>query len=203
MGKIRETLQEQKCEMLFRYYIYIIENNKEMAGKVTRGSLCADAAEPFFNSGPSAQVIINEFVSGRRKVIGIVSDEEFEEFMVLFGKWYSQDKLTAGFIGIRADESLHRYRAITATKKNLTFNNWKWTTKMTKSLYNVYPIYDWRTEDIWIFHVKNKHLTHNKVYDLMTRAGVKFSNQRLCQPFGDDQKKGLWLYHLLDQPGTI
>ena len=35
----------------------------------------------------------------------------------------------------------------------------------------------------------------------MTRAGVKFSNQRLCQPFGDDQKKGLWLYHLLE-PNT-
>jgi predicted phosphoadenosine phosphosulfate sulfurtransferase len=27
-----------------------------------------------------------------------VSHMEFEEFMVLFGKWYSNDKLTAGFI---------------------------------------------------------------------------------------------------------
>ena len=50
---------------------------------------------------------------------------EFEEFMVLFGKWYSQDKLTAGFIGIRADESLHRYRAIVSQKKNLTYNGYK------------------------------------------------------------------------------
>ena len=123
---------------------------------------------------------------------------EFEEFMVLFGKWYSQEKLTAGFIGIRSDESLHRYRAITSQKKGLCYNNLKWTTKLSKYLYNVYPIYDWRTEDIWIFHSKNKHLSHNKIYDLMTQAGVKFSNQRLCQPFGDDQKKGLWLYHILE-----
>lgn len=123
---------------------------------------------------------------------------EFEEFMVIFGKWYAQDKLTAGFIGIRADESLHRYRAITATKKGLTFNGWKWTTKLSKYLYNIYPIYDWRTEDIWVFHSKNKHLAHNKIYDMMTRAGVKLSNQRLCQPFGDDQKRGLWLYHILE-----
>ena len=43
---------------------------------------------------------------------------EFEEFMVLFGKWYAGDKLTAGFIGIRSDESLHRYRAIVSDKKN-------------------------------------------------------------------------------------
>jgi predicted phosphoadenosine phosphosulfate sulfurtransferase len=123
---------------------------------------------------------------------------EFEEFMVLFGKWYSQNKLTAGFIGIRADESLHRYRAITSAKKNLTHKGYKWTTKLTKDLYNVYPIYDWRTEDIWVFHSKYPEYCHNKVYDLMTMAGVKFSNQRLCQPYGDDQKKGLWLYHILE-----
>lgn len=123
---------------------------------------------------------------------------EFEEFMVLFGKWYAGDELTAGFIGIRSDESLHRYRAITANKKNLTFNGYKWTTKLSQLVYNIYPIYDWRTEDIWIFHSKYKELPHNKIYDLMTMAGVKFSNQRLCQPYGDDQKRGLWLYHILE-----
>lgn len=128
---------------------------------------------------------------------------EFEEFMVLFGKWYSNEgaDLTAAFIGIRSDESLHRYRAITSAKTGLMQNGWKWTTKVSKNLFNVYPVYDWRTEDIWIFHLKNDHLPHNKVYDMMTRAGVKFSNQRLCQPYGDDQKKGLWLYHILE-PNT-
>jgi predicted phosphoadenosine phosphosulfate sulfurtransferase len=126
---------------------------------------------------------------------------EFEEFMVLFGKWYSKEKLTAGFIGIRSDESLHRYRAITSAKNGLIFNNWKWTTKLDRNLYNVYPIYDWKTEDIWIFHNKHTELPYNKVYDLMTRAGVKISNQRLCQPFGDDQRRGLWLYHILE-PNT-
>lgn len=123
---------------------------------------------------------------------------EFEEFMVLFGKWYGRNKLTAGFIGIRADESLHRYRAIVSEKKNLTFEGLKYTTKISKNTYNVYPIYDWKTEDIWIFHSKFNDLPHNKIYDLMTMAGVKLSNQRLCQPFGDDQKKGLWLYHILE-----
>jgi len=126
---------------------------------------------------------------------------EFEEFMVLFGKWYSNSLLCAAFIGIRSDESLHRYRAITSEKKGLTHKGYKWTTKVSSKLFNIYPIYDWRTEDIWVFHLKNENLCYNKIYDMMTRAGVKFSNQRLCQPFGDDQKKGLWLYHLLE-PNT-
>ena len=126
---------------------------------------------------------------------------EFEEMIVLFGKWYSQGKNTAAFIGIRSDESLHRYRAITSEKNGLMFNNRKWSTLVAKNLYNIYPIYDWRTEDIWLFHSRNPEYCYNKIYDLMTRAGVKFSNQRLCQPFGDDQKKGLWLYHILE-PST-
>jgi len=123
---------------------------------------------------------------------------EFEEFMVLFGEWYSQGKLTAGFIGIRADESLHRYCAIARTKIGLTFNNYRWTTKVKNNLYNIYPIYDWKTEDIWIFHGKYKNKSHNKIYDKMNMAGVKLSDQRLCQPYGDDQRKGLWLYHILE-----
>ncbi len=123
---------------------------------------------------------------------------EFEELMVIFGKWYAQGKSCGALIGIRSDESLHRYRAIVSRKDGLTKNNWEWTTKIYSNVYNVYPVYDWRTEDIWLYHAKNKDLPYNKVYDLMTKAGVKFSNQRLCQPFGDDQKKGLWLYHILE-----
>jgi len=123
---------------------------------------------------------------------------EFEEFMVIFGEWYSKGKNTGAFIGIRADESLHRYRAIISRKDGLMINNWKWTTKVANNLYNVYPIYDWKTEDIWVYNSKNRHLSHNRIYDKMMMAGVKISQQRLCQPYGDDQRRGLWLYHILE-----
>lgn len=123
---------------------------------------------------------------------------EFEELMVVFGQWYSQGKKTGAFIGIRADESLHRYRAIVSRKDGLMIDGQKWTTKVSGGLYNVYPIYDWRTEDIWVYHGKNPDKKHNRVYDQMTKAGVPLSNQRLCQPYGDDQRRGLWLYHILE-----
>lgn len=123
---------------------------------------------------------------------------EFEEFMIIFGEWYSQGRETGAFIGIRSDESLHRYRAIVSRKEGLTKNDCKWTTEVSRGLWNVYPIYDWRVEDIWVFHGKHKDMPHNRVYDQMTKAGVKLSQQRLCQPFGDDQRRGLWLYHILE-----
>jgi predicted phosphoadenosine phosphosulfate sulfurtransferase len=124
---------------------------------------------------------------------------EFEEFIVLFGQWYGQGKRTAGFIGIRAQESLHRYCAIaTWEKRNMTLNGWRWTTKIVDDVYNVYPIYDWLTEDIWRYHSKHHDRPHNAIYDRMQQAGVPLSSQRLCQPFGDDQRRGLWLYHILE-----
>lgn len=124
---------------------------------------------------------------------------EFEEFIVLFGEWYGQGKKTAGFIGIRAQESLHRYCAIaTWEKRDKMFQNKRWTTKIVADTYNIYPIYDWLTDDVWVYHSKFPDKPHNRIYDKMQMAGVKLSQQRLCQPFGDDQRRGLWLYHILE-----
>jgi predicted phosphoadenosine phosphosulfate sulfurtransferase len=124
---------------------------------------------------------------------------EFEELMVIFGDWYGKGEPTACFVGIRADESLHRYCAIaTWEKEGKMFNNRRWTTKVTDSTYNIYPIYDWKTQDIWVYHGKFPEKPHNKIYDKMNMAGVKLSQQRLCQPYGDDQRQGLWLYHILE-----
>jgi predicted phosphoadenosine phosphosulfate sulfurtransferase len=124
---------------------------------------------------------------------------EFEEFIILFARWYGQGKKTAGFIGIRAQESLHRYCAIaTWEKKDLMLRGWRWTTKIVDDVYNVYPIYDWLTEDIWRFHAMYPDKPHNAIYDKMQMAGVPLSQQRLCQPFGDDQKRGLWLYQIIE-----
>lgn len=121
---------------------------------------------------------------------------EFEEFTPKFGHWYSDNKLTACFVGIRADESLNRYRTIVSTKKQ-TFANKQYTTKVSENLYNVYPIYDWTTKDIWIYNSKYKK-SYNKLYDLMYKAGLTIHQMRICQPYGDDQRKGLYLYHIIE-----
>lgn len=122
---------------------------------------------------------------------------EFEEFVVLFGQWYANGKDCACFVGIRADESINRFRTIAVFDKRMHGEK-RWTTQIVDNVFNVYPIYDWRTEDIWRFHSKYPDLPHNKIYDLMHKAGVPISQQRLCQPYGDDQRKGLWLYHVLE-----
>lgn len=122
---------------------------------------------------------------------------EFEEFMMLFGEWYSQGKSTAAFVGIRCDESLNRFRTIATSDKEMHQGK-RFTTKISDSLYNVYPLYDWRVEDIWKYHAMYPEKPHNAVYDRMHLAGLTPSQMRLCQPYGDDQKRGLWLYHIIE-----
>ena len=126
-----------------------------------------------------------------------VNGMEFEEFVPEFGEWYSQGELTACLVGIRTDESLNRFRTIASDSK-VTFQEKQYTTLVTENVYNVYPIYDWRTEDIWIYHAKNPSRRYNELYELMHKAGLSISQQRICQPYGDDQRRGLWLFHLIE-----
>lgn len=121
---------------------------------------------------------------------------EFEEFVPEFAKWYAGGSRLVSLVGIRSDESLNRYRTIASTKKQ-THSGLQWTTKNADNVYSAYPIYDWKTEDIWLYNAKF-NASYNKVYDYMHQAGVSIHQQRLCQPSGDDQRKGLWLFHLIE-----
>jgi predicted phosphoadenosine phosphosulfate sulfurtransferase len=122
---------------------------------------------------------------------------EFEEFVPLFGEWFAQGKSCACFVGIRTDESLNRFRTIASTSKITSGGN-KWTTKVTENVFNVYPVYDWKTEDLWIYHAKNNDKPSNELYDLMHKAGLTIHQMRICQPYGDDQRRGLWLFHIIE-----
>lgn len=123
---------------------------------------------------------------------------EFEKFVFDFAHWYQQQKgaPVAVLIGLRADESLHRFNTIKNRRKK-KFKDRLWTTQMQANVYMAYPIYDWKTRDIWIANGRF-NWDYNRVYELMHKAGVPLSMQRLCQPFGDEQRKGLWLYQILE-----
>lgn len=121
---------------------------------------------------------------------------EFEEFTPEFAQWYAGDQLSVCFVGIRSDESLNRYRTI-AKDRASRYDGLPWTTWTGGTAYNAYPIYDWRTEDIWTFYAREKVL-HNPLYDRMHAAGLTIHQARICQPYGDDQRKGLWLYHVIE-----
>lgn len=120
---------------------------------------------------------------------------EFEEIVEEFGHWYGGDQATACFVGIRTQESLNRWRSLTASKH--TMEGMQWTTWKGRSVFNCYPIYDWRTEDVWTYFGRTG-LPYNRVYDIMHQAGLSIHQQRICQPYGDDQRKGLHLFQVIE-----
>lgn len=121
---------------------------------------------------------------------------EFEELVEDFGSWYAAGTPTACLVGIRSQESLNRFRTLISSRKS-THQGLQWTTEKPGGVFNAYPIYDWRTEDIWRYNGKTK-APYNEVYDLMHQAGLTIHEARLCQPYGFDQRKGLHLFHVLE-----
>lgn len=124
---------------------------------------------------------------------------EFEEFIVEFACWYHDKHVgkTACGVGIRADESLNRFQTIAFHERKEEYEGQHWTTKLAEDIYNFYPIYDWRTEDIW-GAVSQLGLMSNEIYELMYKNGLSIHQQRLCQPYGDDQRNGLDQFHALE-----
>ncbi len=130
--------------------------------------------------------------------------EEFEDFIVQFADWYQKKykgKVACG-IGIRTDESINRFRTIAFQEHKIKYKNYNWTTKIKVNekhidVYNFYPIYDWKVEDIW-GAVSKLDLKFNYIYELMYKNGLSIFEQRLCQPYGDDQRNGLNQFKALE-----
>lgn len=120
----------------------------------------------------------------------------YQEFWDEFGEWYSQGKRTACLIGIRADESLNRYRAILNADKEMLEGK-QWTKRNMENVYNVYPIYDWKTDDIWTANAQSGW-EYNRLYDLFYMAGVPIGKMRVASPFMSESKSSLNLYRVID-----
>jgi predicted phosphoadenosine phosphosulfate sulfurtransferase len=123
-----------------------------------------------------------------------------DEVVQEFPRWHLQQcggQRYASLVGIRADESFHRYTAIKGKRKKtfLKLGDRKvhWSTipdEKEPEIVNFYPIYDWHVSDVWRY-IHDRGLPYNRVYDRLYLAGVPIQEQRICQPYGDEQRRGL------------
>jgi len=130
----------------------------------------------------------------------LTDDMSDYDFQKRFSLWYHEKKKankTCVLIGIRAEESLDRWRTIVSNRNINKYKDTSWTTKMYDNIYNAYPIYDWTTEDIWTANAKFGW-DYNKLYDLFYFAGVPLGSMRVASPFHDAAKSNLSLYRAID-----
>lgn len=121
---------------------------------------------------------------------------QYDDFWDGFSEWYSQGKSCANLIGIRTDESLNRFRAIMNAEKTTHGGN-MWTKKNNDYTFNCYPIFDWKTDDVWTANAKYDW-DYNKLYDVFYKAGVSVYTMRVASPFMSEAKSSLNLYRVID-----
>lgn len=117
--------------------------------------------------------------------------QEWEDLLKQFPKYllkkYKCDKI-ACLTGERTDESFNRFRAY-AFSENI-YSDIKWSNIDAKGVIKFTPLYDWSVQDIW--HAVYKfQLKYNQVYEMLWKDGIPISKQRICQPFGQDQRQSL------------
>ncbi|MCK7451716.1 phosphoadenosine phosphosulfate reductase [Enterobacter chengduensis] len=122
----------------------------------------------------------------------------FEAFVRAFSEWFAANRPAAMLVGIRADESYNRFLTIANARKRRFADDKPWTSASPGGhAWYIYPLYDWKTADIWTWFAKTGGC-YNPLYDLMFQAGVPPRYMRICEPFGPEQRQGLWLYHIVE-----
>lgn len=122
------------------------------------------------------------------------------EFQLKFASWLHKKKKavrTACLVGIRTQESYNRWRTIYGSSKSQLYHHYQWSYKIANDVFNFYPIFDWKTTDIWTANGRFRW-DYNKLYDLYYQAGVNIERQRVASPFISEAIESLHLYKCID-----
>lgn len=103
--------------------------------------------------------------------------------------FHREDGTVGIVVGLRAAESLRRYRAVAQREHD----NFLSQDPHAKHIFLSKPIYDWSDMDVW---TAPKHFgwDYNRAYDVLQAAGVSLTDQRVCPPYGEEPLRGLWQY---------
>lgn len=124
------------------------------------------------------------------------------DFQTLFTQWLHRLKgaqRTCCLVGIRTQESYHRWKTVNGNNRRYMYRGLKWTKKVADddACYNAYVIYDWLTTDIWTANGRFGW-DYNRLYDLFYMAGVPLEKQRVASPFIMAARESLHLYRVID-----
>lgn len=123
-------------------------------------------------------------------------DYDFQEKIAEWIHEKEKADKTAVLVGIRTQESLHRWRAL-HKERDTYYDDKKYSKYMFNNIYNFYPIYDWTTEDIWTANAKFR-FKYNELYDLYYYAGVPIDSMRVASPFISTAQESLKLYKVIE-----
>lgn len=96
---------------------------------------------------------------------------------------------TAFLVGLRATESMNRFRAVA---KNPGYKNCYWCSKIHKAegSASFYPLYDWNFSDIWKY-IYDNNIRYSRIYDYQFKKGMPQSEIRVSSLIHEKAFKSL------------
>jgi predicted phosphoadenosine phosphosulfate sulfurtransferase len=99
-----------------------------------------------------------------------------------------QRKNTAFLVGLRAVESMNRFRAVS---KNPGYKSCYWSTKCGGAgSAAFYPLYDWNFHDIWKF-IYDNNIRYSRIYDYQWKKGMGIQEIRVSSLIHEKSFKAL------------
>ncbi|WP_231390429.1 DUF3440 domain-containing protein [Nocardia sp. CNY236] len=128
-----------------------------------------------------------------------VRDYTFQSRVTRWLHQRARAERTAVLVGIREQESLHRWAAINRTDKldDSMYQGLRWTSRIYTDIWNAYPIHDWLTEDVWVANARFDW-SYNRLYDLMHLAGVPLHAMRVSSPFHQQAIESLRMFRVIE-----
>ena len=96
---------------------------------------------------------------------------------------------TAFLVGLRATESMNRFRAVA---KNPGYKDCYWCSKIHKATGSAsfYPLYDWNFSDIWKY-IYDNNIRYSRIYDYQFKKGMPQSDIRVSSLIHEKSFKSL------------
>lgn len=113
------------------------------------------------------------------------------DFYSVIENFESAYENTAFLIGLRADESLNRWRTMTKNPVLINGEQTYWATKKRgKNNISAYPIYDWAFSDIWKY-IYDNDIKYSRIYDYMYKKGFNIPEIRISSLIHERSFKSL------------
>lgn len=201
---------EAQYRQTTEYVLRTLESNKDILDiyhccvpfKVTT---CTSMHQPYWRPWEESkkELWVREMPSDcyTQKDFAFYNEELWDyDFQLLFAPWLKRrtgSRRICCLVGIRTQESFNRWRSIHSDKNYRHLHCYKWTHRIDNDIYNSYPLYDWKIEDIWTANGRFGW-EYNHLYDLYYQAGVPLGRQRVASPFISEAISQLKLYRVID-----
>ena len=109
-------------------------------------------------------------------------------FYDVIDNWQARRDHTAFLVGLRATESMNRFRAVA---KNPGYKDVYWCTRCGgEGSASFYPLYDWNFSDIWKF-IYEKNIRYSRIYDYQYKKGMSIREIRVSSLIHEKSFKAL------------